>query len=107
MSFDVLPDNLGSGREEFPLTCYIVGGTQAEKAQANCVIDMKLSNLCKTQKSSESDEEDSDRFVDKNHLRNSVKKGSDILSCLNRRIAGSVMYSLMTDLLILITVLAQ
>jgi len=62
LSFDVLSDNLGLGREEFPLTCYIVGGTQADRAQANCVITMKLSNLCKTQKNSESDE-DSDRFV--------------------------------------------
>jgi ribosome assembly protein RRB1 len=72
LSFDVLPDNLGSGREEFPLTCYIVGGTQADRAQANCVIVMKLSNLCKTQKSSESDEEESDRFVEISHLCNSV-----------------------------------
>jgi len=58
LSFDIISDSLGNGREEFPLTCYIVGGTQAERAQANCVIVMKLSNLCKTQKSEDDDDDD-------------------------------------------------
>ena len=61
MSFDVVTDALGYSREGFPMTCYIVGGTQAEKAQANCVIVMKLSNLCKTQKNEDSDDDSSDR----------------------------------------------
>jgi ribosome assembly protein RRB1 len=60
LSFDVISDTLGNGRENFPLSCYIVGGTQAERSQANCVIVMKLSNLCKTQKNEESEDDDDD-----------------------------------------------
>lgn len=62
LSFDVVTDKLGADREEFPLTCCLVGGTQATRAQANSVIVMKLSNLCKTQKSGDSDDDD-DRLV--------------------------------------------
>ena len=54
-----MTDDLGDSREEFPLTCYLVGGTQASRAQANCVILMKLTNLCKTQKS----DDDDDRLI--------------------------------------------
>lgn len=54
LSFDVIEDDLGDSREDFPLTCYVVAGTQAERAHTNDVIVLKMSNLCKT------DEEDSD-----------------------------------------------
>ena len=60
MSFDVVTDMLGSSREEFPLTCYLVGGTQASRAQANSVIVMKLTNLWKMQKSKDDDDDDDD-----------------------------------------------
>jgi len=60
LSFDVIADQLGSCREEFPLTCYLVGGTQASRAQANSVIVMKLTNLCKTQKSDDNEDDDDD-----------------------------------------------
>ena len=63
LSFDVVTDKLAVDREEFPLTCYLVAGTQASRAQANSVIVMKLSNLCKTQKSNDSDDDDDDRLV--------------------------------------------
>jgi len=64
LSFDIIADKLGAGREEFPLTCYLVGGTQASRAQANSVIVMKLTNLCKTQKSGDDDDDDDDdRFM--------------------------------------------
>lgn len=56
LSFDIIPDALGNGREEFPLTCYIVSGT--ERGQPNYINVMKLHNISKTQK--EEDEEDSD-----------------------------------------------
>jgi len=61
LSFDVVTDALGYSREEFPLTCYLVAGTQASRAQANAVIVMKLSNLCKTQKAD--DDSDDDRLI--------------------------------------------
>ncbi|KAL8561224.1 hypothetical protein ACOMHN_024480 [Nucella lapillus] len=56
LTFDVIPDKLGDRREEFPMTCYIVSGT--ERGQPNYINVMKLHNVSKTQK--EEDEEDSD-----------------------------------------------
>lgn len=35
LSFDIIQDNLGSVRETFPMTSYIVAGTQAAKAHVN------------------------------------------------------------------------
>lgn len=35
LSFDILQDNLGSNRDAYPLTAYIVAGTQAAKAHVN------------------------------------------------------------------------
>lgn len=35
LSFDIIPDQLGSNREAFPMACYIVAGTQAAKAHVN------------------------------------------------------------------------
>ncbi|KAL0270839.1 UNVERIFIED_CONTAM: hypothetical protein PYX00_008120 [Menopon gallinae] len=63
LSFDVIPDEMGENRSDFPLSFYFVAGTQAPKPKENCIIVMKTSNLHKTQKSEEdddSDEEDED-----------------------------------------------
>ncbi|XP_064646877.1 glutamate-rich WD repeat-containing protein 1-like [Lineus longissimus] len=66
MSFDILPDTLGDKREDFPMTCYMVAGTLAERSHTNKVIVMKMSNLSKTTpaekegEDSESDESDSE-----------------------------------------------
>lgn len=35
LSFDIVPDNLGATRDAFPMTSYIVAGTQAAKAHIN------------------------------------------------------------------------
>lgn len=35
LSFDVVEDKLGNNRETFPLTSYIVAGTQAARAHVN------------------------------------------------------------------------
>lgn len=35
LSFDIIPDSLGNNREAFPMTSYIVAGTQAAKAHVN------------------------------------------------------------------------
>ncbi len=63
LSFDVLHDQLGDDRQEFPHTIYLVAGTQAEQSLANNVIVMKMSNLKKTGKEKEG-EEDSDSDSD-------------------------------------------
>lgn len=42
LSFDVIIDDLGSNRSEYPHTMYLVAGSQAEKPKDNCVIVMKV-----------------------------------------------------------------
>lgn len=57
LSFDIIRDNLGDNRETFPLTSYLVAGTQAAQAHVNCLIVMKLSNLYQTNKEDKEDDE--------------------------------------------------
>lgn len=35
LSFDIIADQLGSNRDTFPMSCYVVAGTQAAKAHVN------------------------------------------------------------------------
>lgn len=35
LSFDIVPDNLGATRDAYPMTSFIVAGTQAAKAHIN------------------------------------------------------------------------
>ena len=55
LSFDILADNLGMSRSDYPHTVFIVCGTQAEKTDRNSVMVVKLSNLTKTLKVSRED----------------------------------------------------
>lgn len=58
LSFDILKDNLGVGRQQFPMTAYMVAGTQAPVGEANKLMLIKMSELHKTQKDEASDSED-------------------------------------------------
>ncbi|KAE9545238.1 hypothetical protein AGLY_000781 [Aphis glycines] len=60
LSFDVIIDDMGCGRSDFPHSMYLVAGSQAEKPKDNCVFVMKLSNLnaIKNEDSSSSDDSD-------------------------------------------------
>lgn len=49
MSFDIVRDSLGDGRTEYPLTAYLVAGTQAEVTKQNLIILIKMSQLQKTE----------------------------------------------------------
>ncbi|XP_072391026.1 glutamate-rich WD repeat-containing protein 1 [Diabrotica undecimpunctata] len=60
LSFDIIKDKLGNDRNNFPLTAYLVAGTQAPQSHANHVIVMKLSNMHQTGKDEEEDESDED-----------------------------------------------
>jgi len=93
LSFDVVTDALGGSREEFPLTCYLVAGTQASRAQANSVILMKLSNLCKTQKSHDNSDDD-DRWTLQTirDTKNMVSKMSFCV-CPKSRISRKILIS--------------
>lgn len=56
LSFDVLPDADGSGREQFPLSMLLCAGTQADTALKNRLLVMRMYNLHGTEKDKEEDE---------------------------------------------------
>ncbi|XP_008284053.1 glutamate-rich WD repeat-containing protein 1 [Stegastes partitus] len=56
LSFDVLTDADGSGREQFPLSMLLVAGTQADTALKNRLLVMRMHNLHGTEKDKEEDE---------------------------------------------------
>jgi len=63
LSFDVIPDALGSSDErasQYPQTVYLVAGTQAPKVHANKLLVMKMTNLTrmKAKPAKDSDDED-------------------------------------------------
>lgn len=71
LSFDIIKDSLGNDRQTFPLTAYIVAGTQAAQAHVNSVIVMKLSNLHRTAKETEDDDDDEDELSDEEGINKS------------------------------------
>lgn len=61
LSFDVIPDDLGNSRESYPLSMYIVAGTQAARTHINNLLVIKMSNLhANKQHSDDSESESSD-----------------------------------------------
>lgn len=60
LSFDVVRDNLGDSRHRFPLTLYLMAGSQADRPDKNKITLIKLSDVGKTQKSPDSDDSDDD-----------------------------------------------
>ncbi len=48
LSFDILRDSLGNNRSHFPMTAYLVAGTQSAVPQQNFIILMKMSQLKET-----------------------------------------------------------
>jgi len=62
LSFDIIQDDLGNDRSEYPHTLYAVSGTQSLSSHTNNVIVMKMSNLHKLKEKlrPESDDEDPD-----------------------------------------------
>ncbi|NP_001407179.1 glutamate-rich WD repeat-containing protein 1 isoform 4 [Mus musculus] len=64
LSFDIVRDHLGDNRTELPLSLYLCAGTQAESAQSNRLMMLRMHNLHGTRPSpsegSDDDEEDED-----------------------------------------------
>ncbi|XP_063993368.1 glutamate-rich WD repeat-containing protein 1 [Diachasmimorpha longicaudata] len=60
LSFDIIRDDLGNGREEYPLSMYLVAGTQAARAHVNSLLVMKMTDLNKTKANDHDDDEDED-----------------------------------------------
>ncbi len=55
LTFDILRDQLGSNRTTFPMTTYLVSGSQADKAKDNKIYIMKMSQLHKTKHDDDED----------------------------------------------------
>ncbi|XP_027003964.2 glutamate-rich WD repeat-containing protein 1 [Tachysurus fulvidraco] len=64
LSFDVVRDAEGEGREKFPLSMLLCAGTQADTALSNRLIVMRMHNLYGTEKETEEEEESSDESDD-------------------------------------------
>ncbi|KAI9337049.1 WD40-repeat-containing domain protein [Zopfochytrium polystomum] len=64
LSFDFLKDNLGINRKTFPMTSYMVAGSQADRAVENKIYVMKASELQKTKQDEMDDESDDEAFDD-------------------------------------------
>ena len=54
----MIRDKLGSGRTKFPMTAYLVAGTQADQSDKNEVLVMKVGDLHKTMREEEDDDDD-------------------------------------------------
>ncbi|KAH6590423.1 hypothetical protein BASA50_009398 [Batrachochytrium salamandrivorans] len=60
LSFDIARDNLGAGRSSFPMTSYVVAGSQADEPSANKIYIMKMSSLYKTKHDGDDDMDEDD-----------------------------------------------
>jgi ribosome assembly protein RRB1 len=67
LSFDILADKLGSTRSSFPMTTYMVTGSQADTVKNNSLYVMKLSQLHRT-KHDNDDSDDSDDDLDEDPI---------------------------------------
>ncbi|TRY52083.1 Histone-binding protein RBBP4 N-terminal domain/WD40 repeat [Cryptosporidium tyzzeri] len=81
LTLDILPDKLGDNRTQFPHTCYVVAGTQANMEDNNHILLMKWSRMHKTKRDrdendnsdsdlSDSDDSDDDNFADEDPIVN-------------------------------------
>ncbi|KAG5518603.1 hypothetical protein PMAC_003000 [Pneumocystis sp. 'macacae'] len=66
LSFDILEDNLGIKRTNYPATMYFVSGSQADTKKNNVINVIKLSHLCKTQYDENSSINSNDSITNEN-----------------------------------------
>ncbi|XP_036330567.1 glutamate-rich WD repeat-containing protein 1-like [Rhagoletis pomonella] len=81
LSFDVVPDELGDGRENFPLTAYMVAGTQAARTHVNNLIVMKMHNLHKTQETEEDDDDEDELEDDQDDVADADERKKPQMTC--------------------------
>lgn len=55
LSFDVIRDSLGDNRIDYPMSMYIVAGTQAEEGKQDFIMLMKMSDMNSTHKEEDDD----------------------------------------------------
>jgi len=88
LSFDIVRDDLGAQRATYPMTSYIVAGTQADQAADNRIYMMKWSRLYRTSKDGkeESDDEDDESESDEDDDHEAVLESKAVAhpGCVNR-----------------------
>ena len=89
LSFDVIRDDLGVSRETYPLTMYLVAGTQAARAHVNNLLVMKMTNLTgKNESEIDSDDESDDDSSDSDEENEKGPKMQEVSirhqGCVNR-----------------------
>lgn len=85
LSFDVVNDDLGNEREHYPLSMYLVAGTQAARAHINNILVMKLTNLNGIKDNEDSDSDDcSDSEDDEDNKPIMSVKSIQHQGCVNR-----------------------
>lgn len=60
LSFDFIQDQEGANRTKYPLTMYMVCGSQADESNKNQLYILKVSNICRTKHDVDSDEDSDD-----------------------------------------------
>eukprot|EP00043_Microstomoeca_roanoka_P014072 m.138609 g.138609 ORF g.138609 m.138609 type:complete len:460 (-) comp15918_c0_seq3:3248-4627(-) len=60
LSFDIIPDNLGDARTSFPLSMYLVAGSQARESHLNAVTVMRLDGITRLKDEDDSEDEEED-----------------------------------------------
>ncbi|XP_058810282.1 glutamate-rich WD repeat-containing protein 1 [Phymastichus coffea] len=85
LSFDVIKDDLGNLRETYPMSMYLIAGTQAPRANVNNLLVIKMSNLHGIHAKNESDDDSSDS-EDEDNTKSPVMSVASIRhqGCVNR-----------------------
>lgn len=85
LSFDVILDNAGNKREDYPLSMYLVSGTQAAKTHVNNLLVMKMRNL-HGMKNDSDDESDDEELDDEDGTNKPIMSVAPIKhqGCINR-----------------------
>ncbi|KOX81072.1 Glutamate-rich WD repeat-containing protein 1 [Melipona quadrifasciata] len=87
LSFDIILDDLGNNREDYPLSIYLVAGTQAAKTHVNNLLVMKMKNLYGIKDDSDDESDD-----ESDELNNEIDMNTPVMSvapikhqgCVNR-----------------------
>ena len=58
LSFDIIRDALGDQRTTFPMSAYLVAGTQAAAANQNKITVMKVTNITESKQVEEDDDDE-------------------------------------------------
>ena len=74
LSFDVIKDALGDSRTSYPMSMYLVAGTQAAQAHLNSILVVKMSKINGIKSDDDDDEDESDEELSDDEDESSAGK---------------------------------